>query len=143
MPFGTDLVLGNIDNEDVRDQIKTKWGIVEGQWVTAINNLMHNDVGVKDLLESAEEEDELPSKFLPVEYNNPIKSSETPCITVITLYEDPATDPTIQQICRRVGYQPQAVPQAPAQVPQAVLQAPQVVLHAPAQVPQAPAQNPV
>ena len=25
LPFGTDLILGNISNEDIREQIKTKW----------------------------------------------------------------------------------------------------------------------
>ena len=90
----------------------------------AINNLMHNEMGVKDELESTEESEESASKFLPVEYNNPMKTSETPCIMVTTLYEDPTTDPTIEQIYRRVGFQLKEVPQVPAPVPQAPAQNP-------------------
>ena len=124
LPFGIDLILGNISNEDIRDQIESKWGQVEIQWVTAVYNLMHNEGNGKDILEAEESTGEESDKILPEKYNNPIKPSETPCIAVTTLSEDPMTNTTIQQIYRRVGFQPQAVPQAPAQVPQAPAQNP-------------------
>ena len=54
LPFGTDLILSNISNEDIREQIESKWGIVESQWVTAVYNLLHKERDVKDILEAAE-----------------------------------------------------------------------------------------
>ena len=109
----------------IRGQRLEKEFLKDSPWADSLNvyicfipNAIFLPFGTDMVLGSiAKEDDELSSKYLPVEYNNPFKPSETPCITVTTLYDDPETDPTIQQISRRVGYQPQAVPQAPVLVP--------------------------